>query len=257
MVQIEIINKSITDAIIKCSQGLTLNNSVKKVFDKFHNETCGKKIRKTEKGFLTDNKGNILYEPKGNKKEVNVDWSKVQDLYEEYGDLHFTHNHPRDGVKFVAECLSGGDVDCLFLTYRPYGKRPDGSEGYLVGEEGVYYTKSISCESANGSRMTLVRGDNFKRENENEATSLGRKLSDYWDKYTEDYYNIRMKLFSDAKMEDFNGDVRAMSEYAHKEALKQVGVFEKNKEFKDIQKAYSDIDCKLTYTFPVPYEVDY
>ena len=210
MVQIEIINKSITDAIIKCSQGLNLNNSVKKVFDKFHNETCGKKIRKTEKGFLTDNEGNILYEPKGNKKEVNVDWSKVQDLYEEYGDLHFTHNHPRDGVKYVAECLSGGDIDCLFMTYRPYGKRPDGSEGYLVGEEGVYYTKSISCESANGSRMTLVRGDNY-------ADEIA----------------------------------------AHKEALKQVGVFEKNKEFKDIQKAYRDIDCKLTYTFPVTYEVDY
>lgn len=259
MINEKVILKSINNAIIKCSQHLTLGSKVTASFNKFHDETCGKKIRKTEKAIVTDDKGNVLCEFKGNKNEVSeYDDRKIKDLYEEYGDvIHVTHNHPRNGKKPVAECLSLGDVLTLFDTYRPYGKRDDGSEGYLVGEEGVYYTKSISCESSNGSRMTLVRGDNFKHENESKALDLSKDLGNYWEKYYTDYYDTRVKVMASLKLEDFNNDVGAMSLYAHQEAIKKVGVFEKNKEFKDIQKGYSDIDCKLTYTFPVPFEVTY
>ena len=67
MVNKLIISKSIDDAIIKCSQGFRLNKKVLKTFNKFHDETCGEKFRKTEKAIVTDNMGNIVYQKNGGK----------------------------------------------------------------------------------------------------------------------------------------------------------------------------------------------
>ena len=255
MISKEIIIKSLDDAIVKCSQGYSLNNKVTASFDKFHDKTCGKKLRKTELGCVTDDTGNVLYNPKGNKHELNkFSWTTVYDLYDEHGELHLTHNHPRDNVRTVAECLSSGDIDCLFETYRPYGKREDGSEGYLVGEEGIFPLKSISCESGNGTRMTLVRGDNFKHENISEAEKLGRELSDYWYDYHTQYYELASKIVSDSNILDFP-NANEFNKYVHNEAIKKVGVFEKNSQFKDIQKKFSKVDCKLTYNFVDTYKI--
>ena len=55
MVSKSIIIKSIDEAIVKSHQHLLLNKKVVATFDKFHDETCGKRIRKTEKGIVTDN----------------------------------------------------------------------------------------------------------------------------------------------------------------------------------------------------------
>ena len=37
------------------------------------------------------------------------------------------------------------------------------------------------------------------------------------------------------------------NKYIHAQTIKKVGVFEQNKEFKDIQKEFRSLDCRLSY----------
>ena len=248
MVNKLIISKSIDDAIIKCSQGFRLNKKVLKTFNKFHDETCGEKFRKTEKAIVTDNMGNIVYQKNGGKHSVNIDEKKTGVAFEEYGELHITHNHPR---RLVAESLSTNDIEKIY------------EEKYVDGEGFKFIYKSISCESPNGSRMTLVRGDDFTLSNVTYINSLAERLEDYSNKYESDFYKACLRLKEHYPFEDIvNDDMKHSNEryikyvtYIKEQALKEVGVFEKNKEFKDIQKGFRDNNCKLTYTFPDDYNI--
>ena len=67
-----IISKSIDDAIVKCGQRLTLNSKVTSVLDKFAKETIN---RKTEKGLLINDNGEIIHSKNGSKHKVEIWWS--------------------------------------------------------------------------------------------------------------------------------------------------------------------------------------
>ena len=239
----ELISKSFDDAIYKCSQGYTLNKQVIATFDKFHDETCGKKPRKTEKAIFADEKGNIVYQKNGGEHKVNPDWKKVNEAYIENGELHITHNHPR---RLVEECLSTSDIHNIY------------KEVYVEGEGWKYPIKSISCESPNGSRMTLVRGDNFSGKDVTDVNMLAERLEEYSNAYESKFYDTVFKLkeehpYESVVDEDAMTSIQRYDSYVGfitDSALKEIGAFEKGDEFKEIQKGFSDANCKLTYTFP-------
>lgn len=266
MVKQKTIIRVIDEYLDKSHQALSIHLSfpkVEKAFNDFHKETCDKKIRKTEKGIVVDKDGNKIYE-KSDRRKGSVSWSisKLKDLYDEYGELNMTHNHPRGDDRIVTECLSAGDVRFMFLNkHRPYGKRPDGSEGFLTDDD-VYLLKSISCESPNGSRMTLTRGDKFNKANESKVLSLGGKLENTFVDYMSKYYKTRNEVRNGISEEQFNKQFRkpngAMDfdkfhNYISQESLKKVGRFEDSKDFKEIQKEFRENDCMLTMDFPYPY----
>ena len=268
MVKLETLIKVIKEDLEKSHQHLSIHLSFPKVeqaFNKFHKETCDNKIRKTEKGVIVDKDGNKIYE-KTNRSKTHVSWSigTLKDLYDDYGELNLTHNHPRGENRIVAECLSSGDIRFMFANkHRPYGKRPDGSEGFLT-EEPVYLLKSISCESPNGSRMTLTRGDKFDRANEGKVLALGSKLENHFVDYMGKYYNTKIEVRRSISDDDFermfrksNGamDFDKYRNYISQEALKKMGRFEDSKEFKSIQEDFRKNDCMLTMDFPYDYTV--
>ena len=53
---------------------------------------------------------------------------------------------------------------------------------------------------------------------------------------------------------DFDNEIDYKS-FLHHETLKNVGIFERNKKFKDIQKELSENNCRLELTYPFGYKV--
>lgn len=238
MVKFKYLLKAI-DNDIKSHQHLRLPKPVSKTFNWFHNKFCNDKIQDKEMGVITNGNGKIGLFLKGDYDSITLDWDRIKEAYLENGELHLTHNHPREEIYTVAECLSDGDVAQLFRTVR-------------VDGEDMFALKSISCESANGSRMTLTRGDHFKMENYADVMDLQKEMWDYWQNYREEYYNYKLAL--PKRFNDFDS-YEDWQDYAHKEAIREIGRFEQTPEFKKLQKRFRALDCKLTYTYPFDYRI--
>ena len=242
MVKYETIIKIIEEELDKSHQHLRLYESLLPSFNKFHKQTCGEKPRKTEKGLICDNNGNEIFSKTGSKHQISIPSNTIDNLYEKYGELNLTHNHPSIG-KPITESLSASDVQFLLQERQEYHE----------GVKGDYYfpIKSISCESPNGMRMTLVRGDKFQYENMNKAVALGAKLQKAHEEYIEKAAEVRSPIYKDLKPEDLNGE--NVYDYATKQTLKQIGRFEDTKEFKQIQEEFRNFDCKLAVSYPEDY----
>lgn len=229
---------------LKCGIGLTLPSSVKRVFDEFHDKYCTDSL---EHLIVTDKEGNVLYENTGDEDSVNFPSSTRYELYKEHGQLFVTHNHPRNSMGLaigeVAECLSYQDIYNLFNYFSNYSS---------VNNE--FMEKSISCESLNGSRMSVVISDEFNVENSSDCVKLSRRLVDYWKDYDRNYYKTFERKLSQYDTDDFDNTEQYV-DYCMKETFKEIGVFQKNSEFKDIQREYRAMGVKLLYTFPRPYHV--
>lgn len=261
MVKYYTILKVIEEEMVKCSQGYRLSDKVLDNFNKFHEQNCGNNINTKERALILDRDGNYLYETTSNdEQQVDVNWERIVEIYNETGkEVHITHNHPRGTFRLVAESLSVPDVRGLFrfefhILTDENGNQILTDKGLPVFSEAIYPIKSISCESPNGARMTLIRGDNFNtHSNDNQkAYDLGERLTDYLHNYYKDYYET-----SNRKMLQYFGTdtIENVEKKVHKETIAEVGVFEKNKEFKEIQKEFRDINCKLDYKFPFDFKI--
>lgn len=250
MVSKEIILKTF-DTTIKSHQHLRLNSKCLPLFDAFHDKHCGVKPRKSEISVWVDKNGDGVFTKKGTKSRVSFTDREIRDNYEKYGELNVTHNHPRDNLRPPAECLSDGDLNFLTMQISQYGKRDDGSEGFLGY---VYPFKSISCESSNGSRMTVVRGDKFSDKDNRKFRDANRKLQDYFDSYYGGFYDTMAQVRKDTNMDDF-ASYEDYQNYLTKTTFDKMGMFNENPEFKNIQGMFRDANCKLTMTQPREFQV--
>lgn len=242
MVKYETILKVIEDDITKSHQHLTLYKPLLPKFNKFHEQTCITKRFKKEKAYICDNNGKEIFTKLGSQHRISMDLTTIKDLYEDYGELNFTHNHPSIGQP-IAECLSSADVSFLMETIRVY----DEHEGW---SDDLFPVKSMSCESPNGSRMTLVRGDFFKKENTNEMRRLGKDLENLYSEYIEEASKTGSEILHSDGAKNTNMDLHT---YIEKETNKKIGRFEDWKEFKDIQSKMRKLDCRLEMTYPYEY----
>lgn len=246
MATYDYIMRAMGEYVIKCSHRLTLTKKIINSFNKFHEETCGNNIRKTEKGFITDAEGNPIYEKNGTKNKVKFSTKTLVNLYEEYGELYMTHNHPRflgkGSKREIAECLSVADISIVLDK--------DGVPNGHGGMDETFLVKSISCESANGSRMTFTRGDFYKEENNSKVMSIARDLDKaYWN-YMDDYYSSVYGNLS--KYMETMSYVEACQK-VDKDFIESKGRFEQTTEFKNLQKRFRDYDCRVEINYPYTY----
>ena len=262
MVRYDYILKAIDNELSKSHQRLSVHLSfpqVESTFDSFHNDTCNEKRLKRENGILTNNKGErLLFFRRGKWRDYldgtehsvsEWDWYDILNHHQDEGDLHFTHNHPRGDKDIVAECLSSNDVQCLL-----YGREvtdPNTGKNYID-----FPLKSMSCESSNGSRMTLTRGDKFKLENHDKAIRLSKELEECWSDYLMKYRAKKIQIIEKVPKGKFNNK-EDLNQYVMKQAVKELGTFEKTTVFKDIQKDFRKIDCQLEMSYPKDYTVNY
>ena len=244
MVQKDLILKTLDNAIVKCSQRLTLPKKVYSPMLSFAQETIN---RKTEKGLLITDTGEIVHSKNGSKKQVDIfKGINLRDLYEEYGSLHIEHNHPSIIKEFpYSECLSTEDMNCLTTTV----KIPDGRGN----AEEVYPIKSITAEGTNGTRMTLVRGDNFNTDDEIPFNKAVGNYYKYWNNWIENYsdtYNKNYRKIVDeytvkyGNKETLN-NLDKLEKQAQNATISAIGRVEETTEFKNIQKQFREANCKL------------
>lgn len=157
----EIITKSILS--IKCTINRigsnTLNNKIKGTLNRFAEKTKNNTI---EQGLIIGNNGEELDLNDGTYEHVGYDEDEVRTALDKNNgkDLYFEHNHVGSFIdkenKFTASfakpqlnmptMLSLPDIQTLF-EHMEYN-----------GQECVPF-KSITCDSTNGTRMTLTRID--------------------------------------------------------------------------------------------------
>lgn len=249
MISREVILKAF-DNTIKSHQHLRLNGKCLPVFDAFHDKHCGKKPRKSEISVWVDSEGNDVFTKKGTKNRVGFTEREIRENYEKYGEMNVTHNHPRDNLRPPIECLSDGDVAFILDSHSHF----DGDTGVNTT---FYPFKSISCESSNGSRMTLVRGDKFAnntREQNSKVREARKELQNYFQSYYDNYYETMSKVRQDYNMDDFPNYVEYRNTIIAK-TFEQTGYFEKSSKFKEIQQKFREGNCKLTMTQPRDFQV--
>ena len=262
MVKYEYLIRAIEEEFIKSHQRLLLPKPIKNSFNKFHKETCEDKYLKKERIIITDKDGNVVYEKTGGKTSVRFPSNRELDaLYQKYGDLYVDHNHPREGSRRVAECLSQDDMLKIFSI------TPLFVEGQYKPIDNVHTIKSVSMESPNGSRMTLTRGDywdKLEREDQFNTRQLCSKLQKEYVNYMEEYINKREEVTEQTTADearqflddDYHFRSRDFRNYLSEQTMKKMERFEDTETFKDIQKQFRKYNCKLVVEYPSEYKVD-
>ena len=250
MVKYKHILQAIENNINKSHQRLSLHLSFPKVeqtFNKFHEQTCGKKIRKTEKAICTNANGDIIYQKTGSKKSVKHNMGELKALFDEYGELYLTHNHPSTSDYIaIAHGLSSQDIQFMLdeTSYSEYDEN-----GEYIGEG--FMVKSISMENACGCRMSLTRGDYYNTvDNYSNCYNLANKLEEYVINYIDNYEFKKEGIIRDITWSDKRNEFKSYDDivkYAHNKVIEEMGVFEQNKEFKEIQKEFRENNCNLEY----------
>ena len=195
MVSREIIETVIYKSVemVKCKVNRigsnTLNNKVKSSLNKFRD-----KFKNADHEFLQliASDGSVLGEIEGEENSVTTKLIDYQNAFEtQMGDLIEDHNHPTpyqgaDGIQNeLCTILSEADVENLWhvdvLGFDDNGEA-------IIGT----YTKSITAECPNGSRMTLTRlegesTNNFVIKDFIDRDYGGHSDTEYWNKLDHDY----------------------------------------------------------------------
>lgn len=259
MVKFEYIIKAIDGNLSKSHQHLRFNKNCLPTFNKFHEETCGENPRKTEKAIITDKDGNIIFTRTDKKKSaVDIGWWEIEEYNMKTGnEVYITHNHPSDNWRLPVASLSRADMDCLTSNYMRWDEQAHEFKK-------TYPIKSISMESPNGSRMTIVRGDNFDVEKNKDFRKASDFLYDayriYKDSYNREYENIIMDALDNdspirQKFVDAD-DYEGWDAYCHKQVQNKLGRFEQTENFKNAQKYFRENNCKLTMDYPYEYTIE-
>lgn len=247
MVKYKHIIQAIEYNLTKSHQHLRIPKQVKLTFNRFHEETCGEEPSPNESCIVCNEKGRVVYTDTTHEREyVELDMDEIIEQYEDDWktpqQLHLTHNHP---MNLPSVCLSSGDIETFMYSYYPND---------LVEFQGEQFPlRSISAESSNGGRMTLVRGDYFKAEDKDIIISLGKELWDNNSKYLHSFYKMKKNIMDKHKSEFDNTE--DLSNFANRMCIEKMGKFEQSKEFKKIQKQMREHNCSLSVTYPFDYDL--
>lgn len=166
MVNREIIIKSIDNAIIKCSSdGTTFSKEVSEQLEIFQQRYGD--LTDHEELSLYDKNGNLLTHEVGEAHGVGVNlWE-----YGDNEDLHVFHNHPTLFTDSVPTFLSVPDMKSMMRN----------------NLEGGRLLRSVTAVSPNGSRMTLIKTNDFKYSAsvEDAIVNLNSKCIEYYETYSD------------------------------------------------------------------------
>ena len=180
MVNKEIIQKSLDDAISKCSDGTSFSKPLRKAMNGFQEEYGG--LTDHEELSIFDNQGNLIQHEKGTEHSVEVDDDDLID--NNMKNLNVTHNHPTLFADKVPTYLSEGDMESLFQTNR----------------EGDDLYRSVTAVSPNDTSMTLIKTNKFSMKEAdrekvwNAMMDLHDACESYYDFYEErvmDYMTMK------------------------------------------------------------------
>lgn len=258
MVKYETILKVIEYDIKKCNSHFLLPSKVKGVFNRFHKETCGENPSEDEYMVATDDKGNVIYtmpeddeEPQDSRVSLGL-YEAKEHLFKTGEAVHITHNHPSGGW---AICFSDDDVSALF-------QEEDGT-AFPVKDGKTMPIRSISAESPNGCRLTLVRSDEFvRRGSMKKVNGLRDDLWMCYHHYLSNCISNQRTIFDEIRrgngskdLNDFKS-LKELNDYINTETYKRVGPYEQFSEFKECKSGFRDLGLRLEFTHPSKFNSD-
>ena len=167
-----------------------------------------------------------------------VDLNKITEQLDNEGvtGCHIDHNHPiLHYADVIPSPLSIPDMDMLRIK----------------NKNGDYIYQSISCESKNGYRMTLIKNKNFNEQDEKlfqiETSHFNESCNDYYEafrKHSKDWSHAHAKEYHEKgyTLEEFRKE-------SIKQTISELGTFE---DFifheRGYDKAFKNCNCKLRIT---------
>lgn len=262
-----VLNDAIYPISVKCSNnsipssnssfGVRFNKKVRKALDTFRDETCGDKPLTKERINVINNEGEVVYKKNGKSTSVPYNHDKVLKQRESQGILHMTHNHPllKNEDKphdIIPTMLSEADARQLLWTVH-LGENK-GRFGVENSFDFVY--KSVTAESPNGSRITLMANNKFTHENEEDYINTYHKLEWAWQNYCQSFKDKKQELIS-----YYNTDISAGGWFSRKYHLEgksedeciniinhavqdEIGTFEES--VKDIRSDFNKCNVELS-----------
>lgn len=264
MVSYKTLIQVIDDNVNKCSDnkipsspnswGVRLGEDVRKAIELFEDETCGDKPLSKEKICLVNDDGEVVYSKYGNSHSVSYNEDRVYKVRNENGMLHNIHNHPN--VK--GEDLPTGIIPTMLSRADVY--RLTDSRAFDNGRFGYnnwfdYIFKSITATSPNGSRITLMKNDNFTPSDEEAMLNTYDKMEVLWQNYCNNFHTEKQHQLSYFSSETDDGwfhqkyNLKGKSydeciDIIDKIVVKEIGSFED--ELKPIRKEFNDCNCELS-----------
>ena len=208
----------------------TIRTSLDKISPKIRN-------KKKEQAYIIDEEGNIIQHKKGTKNGVEIDENTLKE--EKHKNLHVTHNHPSDlTLDNIPTTLSEDDMEALLTK--------NNDDDYLF--------RSISAESPNGTRITLIHNNNFNEADENNYRNAMRK-------YIAKSFQYKTLILQKTKQAMYNKVQQYKADHPHesiphmkmeietrKEMIKEMGGLEDYFKKEGVFKAFEDCNCKLRIT---------
>ena len=206
-----------------------------KQVSKIENKVIKKEIKnsplKTDKNNTNENK--IKEDINNQSKQIPIQ----PDINDENNNqpYHIDHNHPNKYKSMFPTELSCADCERVIDSDRKLG----------------FLCKSITCEDGfNGTRMTLVRGDDFKREDKDKFLKLSQEFEDAQVMLLNEFHDSRDKYLS-ASLPEFLNNPKNIKEVtlaynihvlSNKHALKDIKYDEVIKQYKD---KFRELNCNL------------
>ena len=226
MVAREVINKILTDIILKCgynkvksntgSWGVRLPRGVRDSLNNFRRKHCTMGEQSSiEWENAYDHNGNLVYEVSGVEDKVTMDRVELSRLREELGyGLRDIHNHPR-GYYNIPVCFSTADLNNFLSTT-------------MDGDDFIF--KSCSVATANGSMMTIEKKEGFSKDDIDAYWSACDMLDSIYVEFGRDYNHARTRLayqMMNGEIDiDMNQDVSVLNKFVNDLAFKEVGGLE-------------------------------
>ena len=236
---------------LKCrTTGRNIKSSIRRNIQNFH-ETY--KDYDHEEADVYDDNGNLICHEIGDDHSVKIDWNNIDP--DDYGRVHVVHNHPSSFAN-LPTFLSEGDLSQLLLreingTFTTYNV-----EATMFGTPSDYIVKSVTACSPNGSKMTLIKGDNFpgRYNTYNDANAIFNQLltknENYRSMYEMNYkFNVRdaLKNYPESEWRDLIYDSNFRQNISN-QTLKQIGSLEDYLKQEGIYTKLGYIECKLEIT---------
>lgn len=224
----------------KCGQRLRLQNSLYAKMDGFKSEVMG--LSHEVAVFFGDD-GYELARKDGSETRVEFSKKYFKDLFKlnRYNPYNIDHNHPNPYGSFFPVHLSYDDLERL----TDYDKKL----GFLC--------KSMSAEDGyNGSRMSLVRGDNFSESDKGNFLTLCHEFERNGIKLIDNFNEERNNFLKNIDFSNF-GPVNGIEHeligfylnlWASDYAMKQIDYEGSMKKYKDKFRKYN---CTLSYELPL------
>ena len=232
MVKYKTILKVINESV-KTHDGTSLGKirtSLDKIAPKIRN-------KKKEQAYILDEDGNIIQHKRGTKNGVEIDEDTLKE--EKHKNLHVTHNHPSDlTLDNIPTTFSEDDMEALLTK--------NNDDDYLF--------RSISAESPNGTRITLIHNNNFNEADENNyRNAMGKYIAKSFQYKTLILQKTKQIMYD--KVQQYKADHphesiphMKMEIETRKQIIKEMGGLDDYFKKEGVFKAFEDCNCKLRIT---------